>query len=63
MSEPLQNRYKGVTGVTSGSEAAIAGLVVKGTVKVNIETVLPLPEACKAQALSKTGHSGGKNRA
>jgi len=43
--------------------AAIAGLVVKGTVKVNVETVLPLPEACKAQELSKTGHSGGKNRA
>jgi len=40
--------------------AAIAGLVVKGTVKVNVETVLPLPEARKAQELSKTGHSGGK---
>ncbi len=25
--------------------AAIAGLVVKGTVKVNVETVLPLPES------------------
>jgi NADPH:quinone reductase-like Zn-dependent oxidoreductase len=40
--------------------AAIADLVVKGTVKVNIETVLPLSEARKAQELSKTGHSGGK---
>jgi len=40
--------------------AAIADLVVKGTVKVNVETVLPLPEARKAQELSKTGHSGGK---
>ena len=40
--------------------AAIAELVVKGTVKVNVETVLPLPEARKAQELSKTGHSGGK---
>ena len=40
--------------------AAIAGQVVKGTVKVNVETVLPLPEARKAQELSKTGHSGGK---
>jgi len=26
----------------------------------NVETVLPLPEARKAQELSKTGHSGGK---
>jgi len=40
--------------------AAIADLVVKGTVKVNVETVLPLPEARKAQELSKNGHSGGK---
>ena len=40
--------------------AAIADLVAKGTVKVNVETVLPLPEARKAQELSKTGHSGGK---
>src|SRR5438105_2693014 len=40
--------------------AAIADLIVKGTVKVNVETVLPLPEARKAQDLSKTGHSGGK---
>src|SRR5437588_2827195 len=40
--------------------ATIADLVLKGTVKVNVETVLPLPEARKAQELSKTGHSGGK---
>jgi len=40
--------------------AAIADLVVKGRVKVNVETVLPLSEARKAQELSKTGHSGGK---
>jgi len=40
--------------------ASIADLVVKGKVKVNVETVLPLPEARKAQELSKTGHSGGK---
>jgi NADPH:quinone reductase-like Zn-dependent oxidoreductase len=40
--------------------ALIAGLVVTGTVKVNVETVLPLPQAAKAQELSKTGHSGGK---
>ena len=40
--------------------AAIADLVAKGTVKVNVETVLPFPEARKAQELSKTGHSGGK---
>ena len=40
--------------------AAIADLVVKGAVIVNVETVLPLPEARKAQELSKTGHSGGK---
>lgn len=40
--------------------AAIADLVVQGKVKVNVEAVLPLPEARKAQELSKTGHSGGK---
>jgi NADPH:quinone reductase-like Zn-dependent oxidoreductase len=40
--------------------AAIAGLVVKGTVKVNVETVLPWAEARQAQELSKTGHSGEK---
>ena len=40
--------------------AAIADLVSKGKVKVNVETVLPLMEARKAQELSKSGHSGGK---
>ena len=40
--------------------AAIAELVVKGIVKVTVETVLPLREARKAQELSQTGHSGGK---
>ena len=40
--------------------AAIVDLAVKGSVKVNVETVLPLPEARKAQGLSKTGHSSGK---
>ena len=40
--------------------AAIADLVIKGKVKVSVETVLPLPDAAKAQELSKTGHSGGK---
>jgi NADPH:quinone reductase-like Zn-dependent oxidoreductase len=40
--------------------AAIADLVVKGKVKVNVETVLPLQEARKAQEMSKTGHSRGK---
>jgi len=40
--------------------ATIADLVVQGKVKVNVETVLPLQEARKAQELSKTGHSGGK---
>src|SRR5881394_2808995 len=40
--------------------ATIADLVVSGKVKVNIETVLPLREARKAQDLSQKGHSGGK---
>jgi len=40
--------------------ATIAGLVVQGKVKINVETVLPLREAPKAQEQSKTGHSGGK---
>ncbi len=34
---------------------------IKGTVKVNVETVLPLPEARKAQELNQTGHSGGRS--
>lgn len=40
--------------------AEIADLVVRGKVKVSVETVLPLQEARKAQEISKTGHSGGK---
>jgi NADPH:quinone reductase-like Zn-dependent oxidoreductase len=40
--------------------AAIADLVASGKIKVNVETVLPLAEARKAQELSKTGHAGGK---
>ena len=33
---------------------------MKRTILVNVETVLPLQEAAKAQELSKTGHSGAK---
>jgi NADPH:quinone reductase-like Zn-dependent oxidoreductase len=40
--------------------ARIAELVVSGRVKINIETVLPLEEAPKAQQLSQSGHAGGK---
>jgi NADPH:quinone reductase-like Zn-dependent oxidoreductase len=40
--------------------AAIADLVAKEKVKVNVETVLPLQEARKAQEISKSGHSAGK---
>jgi NADPH:quinone reductase-like Zn-dependent oxidoreductase len=40
--------------------AEIAALVVRGKVKVSVETVLPLQDARKAQEMSKTGHSGGK---
>jgi len=40
--------------------AAIADLVTKGKVKVNVETVLPLQEARKAQEISRSGHSSGK---
>ena len=35
-------------------------LVVSGKIKVNVETVLPLHEARKAQELSQKGHAGGK---
>jgi NADPH:quinone reductase-like Zn-dependent oxidoreductase len=38
----------------------IADLVVSGKIKVNVETVLPLAEARKAQELSQKGHAGGK---
>jgi NADPH:quinone reductase-like Zn-dependent oxidoreductase len=38
----------------------IAKLVASGQVKVNVETVLPLRDARKAQELSQTGHARGK---
>jgi NADPH:quinone reductase-like Zn-dependent oxidoreductase len=40
--------------------ARIADLVVRGQVKVTVETVLPLSEARKAQELSQSGHAHGK---
>ena len=46
--------------VLSGARVSAMDRLLRGTVKVNVETVLPLPEARKAQELSKTGHSGGK---
>lgn len=44
----------------SAQLARIGELVANGRVKVNIETVLPLWEARKAQELSQRGHAGGK---
>ncbi len=38
----------------------IAKLVANGQLKVNLETVLPLSEARKAQELSQSGHAHGK---
>jgi NADPH:quinone reductase-like Zn-dependent oxidoreductase len=38
----------------------IVELVASGQIKVNIETILPLREARKAQELSQTGHVHGK---
>jgi NADPH:quinone reductase-like Zn-dependent oxidoreductase len=38
----------------------ISKLVASGQVKVNVETILPLREARKAQELSQTGHARGK---
>jgi NADPH:quinone reductase-like Zn-dependent oxidoreductase len=38
----------------------IARLVASGQIKVNVETVLPLREARKAQDLSQSGHAHGK---
>jgi NADPH:quinone reductase-like Zn-dependent oxidoreductase len=38
----------------------IAKLVASGQIKINVETVLPLTEARKAQELSQTGHAHGK---
>ena len=40
--------------------ARIADLVVSGKVKVNVETVLPLSAARRAQELSQSGHTRGK---
>ena len=40
--------------------AEIALLVVGGQVKINIEAILPLEDARKAQELSQRGHAGGK---
>ncbi len=40
--------------------AEIAELVASGQVKINVETVLPLREARKAQELSQSGHARGK---
>jgi NADPH:quinone reductase-like Zn-dependent oxidoreductase len=38
----------------------IAKLVANGQLKVNVETVLPLRDARKAQEISQTGHAHGK---
>ncbi len=38
----------------------IAKLVANGQIKVNVETILPLSEARKAQELSQSGHAHGK---
>jgi NADPH:quinone reductase-like Zn-dependent oxidoreductase len=38
----------------------IAKLVAEGKVKVNVETILPLTDARKAQELSQSGHARGK---
>ena len=38
----------------------IAELVASGRIKVNVETILPLREARKAQKLSQSGHARGK---
>jgi NADPH:quinone reductase-like Zn-dependent oxidoreductase len=38
----------------------ISKLIANGQVKVNVETILPLSEARKAQELSQTGHARGK---
>jgi NADPH:quinone reductase-like Zn-dependent oxidoreductase len=38
----------------------IAQLITSGQIKVNVETILPLHEARKAQELSQSGHAHGK---
>lgn len=40
--------------------ARIGDLVASGKVRVNVETILPLSEARKAQELSQSGHAHGK---
>ena len=40
--------------------AQIAKLVASGQIKINVETILPLKEARKAQELSQAGHVHGK---
>jgi NADPH:quinone reductase-like Zn-dependent oxidoreductase len=44
----------------TGELKQIAELVASGRVKVNVETILPLREARKAQDLSQSGHARGK---
>src|ERR1051325_2813167 len=60
-------KSEGVRGVFMRSDhnrgdqlAQIGNLVVRGQVKVNVEKVLPLSEARKAQELSQSGHAHGK---
>lgn len=57
----------GVRGIFMREDAArteelaqIAKLVASGQIKVNVETILPLREARKAQELSQAGHAHGK---
>ena len=45
---------------TADRLAQIAQLIDAGRFKVNVETVLPLSEARKAQELSQSGHTRGK---
>jgi len=58
---------RGVRGVFMREDAKrndeliqIAKLVASGQIKINVETVLPLSEARKAQELSQAGHAHGK---
>lgn len=47
--------------VARGAElSAIADLIVAGTVKATIQTILPLAEAPQAHELSETGHGRGR---
>jgi len=57
----------GVSGVFMRQDATrteeltqIAKLIANGQIKVNVQTVLPLADARKAQELSQTGHAHGK---